>query len=285
MKIKLLLTIMLALLFTFNCNLIVMAQDAPTEKAPAKEGNTQNFKEKFSTDPVLNNLKNIDELSILQNSKGNVVSQKVQSDVYMLGKTNSNSEIISDLTIIVFTEGQPTIVTKLPKRYQNIHTPSFRLNDVSNDQLDDIIVSMPIKDGNDKTDYVIYTCKNGKAHIMFPHSKVFMAFKARFEPDYHIFIALNTVRKTTLDVSAKKEQYDKLGIYKDGRVVTDSKPYSYLTSIKPFANNNNYYSLECKYNVLGTSDEDVVARIRAVIFYNTAKQMWQLRSASVTAVK
>ncbi len=253
---------------------------APVESVSKEQ--FEDYKSRIEANPQLSKYIGY---TLLAAGVGRIVSSETPSTIFVAGKPQSGGVISSNLTMFVFTQGYSDIVAVFPKSLSTGAAPSFELHDVTDDKLADVILTIPTGGSGAAVNCLIYTCKNDKAYVVYPHSKVPMFFKGRFEPGYKALLFINNVIKKEINLSSRKQLYDAQGIYKDGKVITTETPWMFLTSVKPFANNAGFYSLECFYIVKGISNVDSIAEIRSVIVYSDSRKAWQFRSASIRPVK
>lgn len=154
------------------------------------------------------------------------------------------------------------------------YLPSIEFYDFTGNRIPEVIVSMPTGGSGGIINYYIYSLKDNKPTKIFDSDKNSVQIEGVFAENYkgkiHVKDSKGIYDITTLvDMKEKKDMYDELGIYKDGKLSKDM--YYYLMTntlyglIKPVdIDGDGVMELEAYQSVKGSCNADHVADIVTV---------------------
>ncbi|CAH0243652.1 hypothetical protein SRABI84_02945 [Peribacillus simplex] len=161
------------------------------------------------------------------------------------------------------------------------YTPDLKVADLNNDGVQDVLVTV-LMEGRERliTSYA-YTFKDGKVkELEVPPSVPVMA---QFLDGYKAEIIIEGQKPVVIDVSSRKQAYDELGIYRNGKLNEPTEllvdPYSSLDLKTVFGKGKALMGVQ---NVKGPDERDSILEIKSVWKYNNG---WQLVKAQVKSAK
>ncbi|MES1041043.1 hypothetical protein [Peribacillus simplex] len=161
------------------------------------------------------------------------------------------------------------------------YTPDLKVADLNNDGVQDVLVTV-LKEGRERliTSYP-YTFKDGKVkELEVPPS---VPVIAQFLDGYKAEIIIEGQKPVVIDVSSRKQAYDELGIYRNGKLNEPTEllvdPYSSLDPKTVFGKGKGLMGVQ---NVKGSDGRLPILKIKSVWKYDNG---WQLVKAQVKPVK
>lgn len=161
------------------------------------------------------------------------------------------------------------------------YKPDLKVADLNNDGVQDVLVTV-LMEGRDRliTSYA-YTFKDGKVkELEVPPSVPVMA---QFLDGYKAEIRIEGQKPVVIDVSSRKQTYDELGIYRNGKLNEPTEllvdPYSSLDLKTVLGKGKGLMGIQ---NVKGSDERDPIFEIKSVWNYNNG---WKLVKAQVKPVK
>ncbi|MED3912525.1 hypothetical protein P4597_25890 [Peribacillus simplex] len=161
------------------------------------------------------------------------------------------------------------------------YTPDLKVADLNNDGVQDVLVTV-LMEGRERliTSYA-YTFEDGKVkELEVPPSVPVMA---QFLDGYKAEIIIEGQKPVVIDVSSRKQAYDELGIYRNGKLNEPTEllvdPYSSLDLKTVFGKGKALMGVQ---NVKGPDERDSILEIKSVWKYNNG---WHLVKAQVKPAK
>ncbi|MCM3675380.1 hypothetical protein M3699_16240 [Peribacillus simplex] len=161
------------------------------------------------------------------------------------------------------------------------YTPDLKVADLNNDRVQDVLVTV-LMEGRERliTSYA-YTFKDGKVKVLEVPPSV--PVTAQFLDGYKAEIIIEGQKPVVIDVSSRKQAYDELGIYRNGKLNEPTEllvdPYSSLDFKTVFGKGKALMGVQ---NVKGPDERDSILEIKSVWKYNNG---WQLVKAQVKPAK
>ncbi|MBO0999516.1 hypothetical protein IOC57_17420 [Bacillus sp. SD075] len=161
------------------------------------------------------------------------------------------------------------------------YTPDLKVADLNNDGVQDVLVTV-LMEGRERliTSYA-YTFKDENVkELEVPPSVPVMA---QFIDGYKAEIIIEGQKPVVIDVSSRKQAYEELGIYRNGKLNEPTEllvdPYSSLDLKTVFGKGKALMGVQ---NVKGPDERDSILEIKSVWKYDNG---WQLVKAQVKQAK
>ncbi|PAL08068.1 hypothetical protein [Peribacillus simplex] len=161
------------------------------------------------------------------------------------------------------------------------YNPDLKVADLNDDGVQDVLVTVLMEGRERLISSYAYTFKDGKVkELEVPPSVPVMA---QFLDGYKAEIIIEGQKPVVMDVSSRKQAYDKLGIYRNGKLNEPTEllvdPYSSLDFKTVFGKGKVLMGVQ---NVKGSDDRDPILAIKSVWKYDKG---WQLVKVQVKPVK
>lgn len=161
------------------------------------------------------------------------------------------------------------------------YNPDLKVTDLNNDGIQDVFVTVLMEGGERLITSYAYTFKDGKAkELEIPPPVPVMA---QFLDGYKAEIIIEGQKPVVIDVSSRKQAYDEMGIYLNGKLNEPTEllvdPYSSLDLKTVFGKGKALVGVQ---HVKGSDERDSILEIKSVWKYNNG---WQLVKAQVKPVK
>jgi hypothetical protein len=160
--------------------------------------------------------------------------------------------------------------------------PKLKLVDLNHDGIKDIFIDIPTDQNEDISNHYLYSAKNHQFSVIpIPD----LQLQGQFSDDYKATVSIPSTKQTfEVDLKQRKEQYDALGIYQDGKLNEPTEltilPYE---DLKPLMNEEGEkYGLRGIQKIGGTSDKDGIAFIESTWFY--LEDEWKLVHTSINKI-
>jgi hypothetical protein len=151
--------------------------------------------------------------------------------------------------------------------------PKLKLVDLNHDGVNDIFLDIPIDQNEDISNHYLYSANHYQFSIIpIPD----LQLQGQFSDDYKATVSIPDTKQTfEIDLKQRKEQYDALGIYQNGKLNEPTEltilPYE---DLKPLITNGEKYGLKGVQKIGGTSDSDGIAFIESTWYY--LEDEWKL---------
>jgi hypothetical protein len=138
---------------------------------------------------------------------------------------------LKDITLKVKTSEGKSFKIELAEGYD----PTINVNDLNHDGVKDLFISMQTGGSGNLSNYYLYTFKDSKKEdLSVPDS---LAISSQYEDGYKASIKIDETGKTYIfNLSDRKKNYDKLGLYNEGKLNEPMElmvfPFSTLKSVK-----------------------------------------------------
>jgi hypothetical protein len=151
--------------------------------------------------------------------------------------------------------------------------PKLMLVDLNHDGVNDIFLDIPIDQNEDISNHYLYSANHYQFSIIpIPD----LQLQGQFSDDYKATVSIPDIKQTfEIDLKQRKEQYDVLGIYQNGKLNEPTEltilPYE---DLKPLITKEEKYGLKGVLKIGGTSDSDGIAFIESTWYY--LEDEWKL---------
>ncbi|MBS8264146.1 hypothetical protein DYI25_06825 [Mesobacillus boroniphilus] len=162
------------------------------------------------------------------------------------------------------------------------YDPTTNYKDLNHDSVKDIFISVPTGGSGGLSNFYLYSLKNFKvANLSVPEP---LSVSSQFQDGYKASINIEeTGQSYSFDLSDRKEEYDRLGLYQDGKLNEPTElmvlPFGRL---KPMKVKNDLYGLKGSQRINGAYNADGIANIESTWLYENGK--WQLQNAKVKSL-
>ena len=210
-----------------------------------------------------------DNMYILDEKAEDVNGNGKVEKVYLLGKRYEDSLIYMENTYILVEDSKESgYVVKLPEGRDCGYTPSMTLADVNGDGAKDVMVALPTGGSGGIVGYFVYTLKDDKPELIFDSDNISVDINGNFVDNYKAKLSIKDPKgiydmTAVVDLKEKKEMYDELELYKDGKLINPQEvmqnPYG-LIELKD-VDNDGIFELEAYQAVKGTCNADGLAEV------------------------
>ncbi|WP_071459741.1 hypothetical protein [Bacillus massilinigeriensis] len=214
----------------------------------------------------VNAISALEEPKLLFKKQGDVTGDKKKDTILLKGIPHEkDSAYLKAVLLETITSQGKKITVKLPGGYE----PTLSLKDMDHDGVKDLFVSIPTGGSGGLANYFLYTLKDGSAkNITIPET---LQISSQFEDNYKASIKIDqTGKKFTVDLSSRKKEYERLGIYQDGKLNEPTElivqPFGLL---KPVKLQNGRYGFKGLQQISGAYRADVIA---------TAVSLWEYKN-------
>lgn len=222
-----------------------------------------------------------ENIFILKQEEADVNGDGKEETVYFLGKKFEGSDIYMEHVYILVEDlkGRGYLI-KLPADGDGGYTPDATLADITGDGIADIMISLPTGGSGGIINYYAYTAKDDRPQLLFNSQRDIVNVYGNFEENYKAKICIKDPNgtydiQTLLDLKDRKETYDEMGLYSEGRLQepgTEIMPYPYgLINVKDL-DNDGVYELEAYQSVRGIMGADSIAEI--ITYWKWADNGW-----------
>nr|WP_295973614.1 hypothetical protein [uncultured Bacillus sp.] len=159
------------------------------------------------------------------------------------------------------------------------YEPSVTFVDLDHDGIEDLLISIPAGGSGGITNYNWLTFKDFQLKEMILPDP--LTITSQFLENYQAKIVIeNTGQSVTFNLQERKKEYDRLGIYQNGKLNEPRElmidPYS---TFKPVIVKDHLYGLKAIQQISGAYHADGIAFIESTWFYENGK--WNLVDAKV----
>jgi hypothetical protein len=230
-----------------------------------------------------------EDMFVLAKQKADINGDGKKEFVSIIGKRRYEDSIyMENINILVEPlNGEKGYAISLGE-YDGGYLPGMELWDFTGDEIPEVMVSIPTGGSGGIIDYYIYSLKD-KPELIFDPEKVSVEIEGEFVENYKGKIhardpkgALDII--ATIDLKDRKDVYDELEIYKDGKLVKDMyhelMPYQLYGLIKAVdVDNDGVMELEAYQSVRGCCNADFVANI--ITIWKWENDGWNLHRIAV----
>ncbi|RSD26058.1 hypothetical protein [Mesobacillus subterraneus] len=162
------------------------------------------------------------------------------------------------------------------------YDPTIDYKDLNHDKVKDMFISIPTGGSGGLSNFYLYTLKDFEVKdLTVPEP---LAITSQFEDGYKASITIaETGQSYSFDLSDRKEDYDRLGLYQDGKLNEPTElmvlPYGVL---KPVIVKENQYELAGSQRINGAYNADGIAEVESTWFYDKGK--WNLIDTKVKSL-
>ncbi len=265
------LTAFCVLLTAFGFTNLAMGEESST--APSEQilqSQSEQVLEKLDSRRIKKYKLPQENIFILKQEKADVNGDGKEETVYFLGQKFEDSDIYMEHVYILIEnlKGRGYLI-KLPEDGDGGYTPDAVLADITGDSIPEIVISLPTGGSGGIINYYIYTAKDERPRLIFNSQRDIVNVSGNFDENYKAKICIKDPNgtydiQTLLDLKDRKEIYDELGLYSDGKLQkpgTEIMPYPYgLINVKDL-DNDGVYELEAYQSVRGIAGADSIAEI------------------------
>ncbi len=159
------------------------------------------------------------------------------------------------------------------------YDPSTKYKDLNHDSVKDIFISVPTGGSGGLSNFYLYTLKDFKVvNLTVPEP---LSVSSQFEDGYKASVQIEqTGQSYTFDLSERKADYDRLGLYQNGKL---NEPTELMVlpfgTLKPVKVNDQQYGLIGSQRINGAYNADGIANLESTWLYENGK--WKLLKADV----
>ncbi|GAA0314956.1 hypothetical protein GCM10008967_01830 [Bacillus carboniphilus] len=217
------------------------------------------------------------------NNETNKVVQEYKEDVTGDGKQDTivlegvpydkDSPYLKEIFLIVETDANKKFKVTLEGGYE----PEAEFQDLNHDGVKDVFISVATGGSGGIYNYYLYSFKDNKqVDVGVPEP---LTIQGEFQDDYKAIVSIpETQESYTVDLSGRKDEYDRLGLYVDGKLNEPTElmvdPYSFM---KPENFGNVGYGLKAIQAISGAYHADGIGRVESKWYYKDNK--WTLVDA------
>jgi len=199
-------------------------------------------------------------------------------------KQSADSPYYEKLSLVILSASQQqAIVIPVPSGGYN---PYMKLCDLNGDEVQDILVGAETGGSSGDSDYFLYTVKNDRpAALPLPQPLTGVGV---YQDNYKVKITIKETGKVCiLDLSDRKALYDKVGIYKNGKLL---KPTSVIinafSKLEPIhAVSETQCSLVGLQRISGIYNADTIGYIVSLWKWNPHINKWSLLFSTIEQTK
>lgn len=217
-----------------------------------------------------------DKTVTISEEKVDVTGDRKKDTVYVKGVPyEEGAQFLKQIFFKIKASNGKTYKIELEGGYN----PSTTYKDLNHDGVKDIFVSIPTGGSGGLSNFFLYTLKDFKVtDITVPEPLI---INSMFEDGYKASITIQaTGQSYSFDLHNRKEDYDRLGLYQDGKLNEPTEmivlPFGIL---KPVKVKDNLYGLTGSQRINGAYNADGVAEVESTWFYENGK--WNLVNTKV----
>lgn len=223
--------------------------------------------------------------SILEITEADVTGDGITDTIYLAGhKVQPNSQYVDDVSITVKSGARKTLSTFRLNKIGG-YQPHLFIGDFSGDKVPDVYVATASGGSGGWSYYNIVSFNDNKPKQIFTtQDNPNQSINGRFIDGWKTELTNSTNGKTVaIDVSARKSDYLRLGIYnEDGTVKRETQtltaPYSKLEPID--VDNDGVFELKGVQRISGAYRADGIADIETMLKYDGTT--WSSQSVKLT---
>ncbi|MEW9699349.1 hypothetical protein [Paenibacillus sp. SI8] len=220
---------------------------------------------------------NASQGQLLQTREIDVTGDGKPDNVALFGTKQDNaSPYFTKLFIVVSGPSQTQVVIPLEGGYN----PQLGFCDVNGDRVPEIYVSAETGGSGGLSYYYLYTLKNNvPTAIPLPDP---LHVQATFKNNYVVKLKIGETGKSyKIDIKDKKADYDRFGVYKNGRlikpIIVDVNPYGLLQPID--TNGDGVCELKGIQRITGIANADTIGYVTSLWKWENGK--WVLRESTI----
>lgn len=185
------------------------------------------------------------------------------------------SLFLKEITLKIKTSEGKTLKNKLEAGYE----PAIKFDDLNHDEINDILVRVETGESGGSSNYYLFSALNAKQkELPVPEP---LSIVSQFEEGYKATIKIDATGKShTFDLSERKEKYDHLGFYNEGKL---NEPMELIVSsyntLKPVKISKDKKGLRGLQRVSGVANNDTIGFVESSWLYENGK--WRIIDTSV----
>ncbi|AIE59949.1 hypothetical protein [Bacillus methanolicus] len=214
-------------------------------------------------------------ITVLQN-KVDVTGDGKKDKVSIIGiPFEEGANFLKEIFLKIDASNGKKYKVKLEGGYE----PHIKYEDLNHDKVKDLFISISTGGSGGLSNYYLYTLKDFHlTNLTVPEPLV---MTTQFEENYKASLVIDeTGQKYNFDLKDRKADYDRLGLYENGRLNEPTElmvlPYG---TFKPVIVKDNQYGLVGVQRVSGAYHADGIAFVESTWFYENGK--WNLLHAKV----
>ncbi|PLS14683.1 hypothetical protein CVD28_26910 [Bacillus sp. M6-12] len=184
-----------------------------------------------------------------------------------------NNSFFKNIYLIVKEKNGRKVKVPLEGGYE----PKINFADFNHDRIKDVLVTVSTGGSGGLISSYVYSFAGGRTKNLTVPPPV--SVTAQFEEDYKASIAVGGKKPVTIDVSSRKEDYARLGLYNKGKLNEPTElmvdPYSVMKIVRLPGGKG----LKGVQRVSGAYHADALADIASVWFYKDGE--WRMVKSSV----
>jgi hypothetical protein len=159
------------------------------------------------------------------------------------------------------------------------YDPQVKYEDLNHDNVKDLFISIPTGGSGGLSNYYLYTLKDFMLTDLTVPDPLVMT--TQFDENYQASLVIDeTGQKYTFDLKDRKADYDRLGLYENGKLNEPTElmvlPYG---TLKPVIVKDHQYGLLGVQRISGAYNADGIAFAESTWFYENGK--WTLVNSNV----
>lgn len=221
-----------------------------------------------------------DKTVTVSESKVDVTGDKKRDTIYVKGVPfEEGAQFLKRIYLKIKASNGRTYEIELDGGYD----PALAFRDLNHDGVKDIYISIPTGGSGGLSNFYLYTLKDFKVtNLTVPEP---LALSSEFADGYKASITIQqTGQSYSFDLSDRKEDYERLGLYQDGKLNEPTElmvlPFGIL---KPYKVAGKGYGLAGSQRVNGAYNADGIAEVESTWFYENGK--WNLIDTKVRSLK
>jgi hypothetical protein len=217
-----------------------------------------------------------DKTVTISEAKVDITGDKKKDTVYIKGVPyEEGAQFLKQIYLKIKASNGKTYKIKLEGGYD----PAAAYRDLNHDGVKDIFISIPTGGSGGLSNFHLYTLKDFiVTNLTVPDP---LAISSQFEEGYKASIKIQeTGQSYSFDLSDRKEDYERLGLYQDGKLNEPTElmvlPFGIL---KPIKIDGNGFGLAGSQRVNGAYNADGIAEVESTWFYENGR--WNLTNTTV----
>jgi len=208
---------------------------------------------------------------VLDYKMADINGDKIDDEIILTGEKpfGPQSFLVNNITINIRDGKNQTLYKIIPKENSG-YNPKLFLGDLTNNGINDILLSIFSGSTNEESFYFIYSFKNNEKNLIF-NSKEFNKlepYKIIFEDNYKVNIT-NT-KSFILNLKNKDQEYKDYIYDQEGKLKRPTiGSISPLISLTPIPlNNTNFFKLQAKQKLIGYYSSDILGELTTELIFN-----------------
>lgn len=229
-----------------------------------------------------------EDMIVLGKYLADVSGDGKKEKITLVGKRfDEDSIYMDDIKLLVESEGDGYVINLSEEG--GGYLPGIQLHDFTGDKIPEVMIAVPTGGSGGIIDYYIYSLKHNKPVKIFDSAKNSVKIEGVFAENYkgkiYIKDAKGVYEITALvDMKEKKDIYDELGIYKNGKLINDmyhelmaNTLYGLIKAVD--VDDDGVMELEAYQSVKGSCNADHVADVITVWKWQDGE--WNIKRIAV----